>query len=308
MTLTERDRISRTGSGCRLLIFGFWTRKWSDIARLHFLTVAKARPAGSRYVLFTYKAIIPRRARDFLESCGIEVVPFDLMRLMRETGAGIMTRRTPLTRCWGLVQWLARRPRIAPSLSRFGYGQGRAFAPRANFLFGGPPARPAQLSDYARLVISSIVPEHTLYVDLDFAFPRPLDWIFEHRSFVYRWERHRFANNALMSVTADSPIKRGLLIDFLVRFGTVRHRVLFADAVCDACGLEVLSCDRLDPLWSEIGPHGPRYRGFFNRSESSAEELAFLRHHFDAIHWHNKWGHTPDPGSPYDLWLRELSG
>ena len=308
MKFTERDRISRAGSGCRLLIFGFWTHKWSDVARLHFLTLAKARPAGSRCVLFTYKAAIPDQARDFLQRCGIEVIPFSLLRLMRECGAGTMTRRTPFSRYWGLVERLARLPHGARLLSCFGYARGRAFAPRANFVLGGPPINAAKLSDYARLVISSIVPEHTLYADIDFAFTRPLDWIFEHRSFVYRWERRQYANTALMSVTADSPIKRGLLLEFLVRLGTVRHWVLCTDAVCHACGLEVLPCDRLDPLWSEIGPHGPRYRGFFERSESSAEELTFLKDHFDAVHWHNKWNRPPDPGSPYDLWLRELSG
>src|SRR5262245_28639587 len=108
MTLTERDRISRAGSGCRLLIFGFWTQKWSEVARLHYLTLAKARPAGSRCVLFTYKAVIPGHARDFLQSCGIEVVPFHLPRLMREAGAGMMVRKTPFSRYWGLVERLAQ--------------------------------------------------------------------------------------------------------------------------------------------------------------------------------------------------------
>lgn len=36
--------------------------------------------------------------------------------------------------------------------------------------------------------------------------------------------------------------------------------------------------------------------------------FAFLKDRFDAIHWHNKWNTIPETGSPYDLWLRELSG
>jgi hypothetical protein len=84
--------------------------------------------------------------------------------------------------------------------------------------------------------------------------------------------------------------------------------VLFTETNCRACGLDILPCDRLDPRWSPIGPNGPQYAAFFERDETSAADLAFLKDRFDAIHWHNKWNTIPETGSPYDLWLRELSG
>jgi len=230
-----------------------------------------------------------------------------LPRLLREAGVGALARRTPLTPCWPLVERLARNPRYARWVSWFVYPGFHWYTPRANLLLGAPPLEERKVSDHVRLAISSIVPEHTLYADLDFAFTRSLDWIFQHRSFVYRWDKCAFANSALMSVSPDSPIKRGALLDHLARKGTARHWVLFTDAMCDAFGLEILPCDRLDPFWSRNGPNGARYRGFFTYSETSATELAFLKAHFDAIHWHNKWQIRPDPGSPYDLWIRELT-
>ena len=62
----------------------------------------------------------------------------------------------------------------------------------------------------------------------------------------------------------------------------------------------------LDPLWSKTGPRGPNYREFLGGGANAASDLAFLKERFDAIHWHNEWQATPDPGSPYRLWLNEL--
>jgi hypothetical protein len=108
-----------------------------------------------------------------------------------------------------------------------------------------------------RIIISSIVPGHTFYADIDVAFPRPLDWILSHRSFVYRWETFAYANSALMSVTADSDIKGGALLRLLAQDGSVLPWVLFNDVNCRACDLDILPCDRLDLQWSRVGPNGP---------------------------------------------------
>jgi hypothetical protein len=158
-----------------------------------------------------------------------------------------------------------------------------------------------------RIIISSIVPGHTFYADIDVAFPRPLDWILSHRSFVYRWETFAYANSALMSVTADSDIKGGALLRLLAQDGSVLPWVLFNDVNCRACDLDILPCDRLDLQWSRVGPNGPQYDAFFDWGATSAADLAFLKDRFDAVHWHNKWRRVPDPGRPYDLWLREPS-
>ena len=305
---TEHDRLARAGAGCRLLVFGFWTGALPKVSRLHFITVADALPPESRYVLFTDQASISGEMEALLDSRGIEVIEFDLMSLLKELGAGSLVRRTPLSPLWPLVQRLARRPDYRRFLSWCGHRRERAFTPRANLLLGGPPVSGVVLSNYARAAISTVVPQHTLYCDIDFAFPRSLDWIFRHRSFVYRWEQRGYANSALMSVTADSPIKSGALMDRLVREGAGRSWILVDDRNCTDCGLDVLPCDRLDPLWSPHGPHGPAYDGFFERSQDAAAELAFLKQHYDAIHWHNKWKETPEPGSPYALWLNELEG
>jgi hypothetical protein len=293
----ERDRIARLGSGQRLLVFGFWRGQLPEVARLHFLTVAKALPPQSRYIVFTFEAVVPPAMQDLLNACGIETFPFDLPRLMAETGTAHLLRRTPFSGCWATLGRLSKRPFYRGLLARCGYVLDGRFFPRANWLLGGPPTNGVILSNYARVIIGSIVPEHTLYTDIDFAFPRPLDWVFRHESFVYRWERKSYANSALISVTDDSPIKRGALIDLLNREGAGRAPILFSQRNCDAVGLEVLPCDRLDPQWSKIGPNGPGYRRFFNGGDSAEQDLAFLREHFDGIHWHNKWKEVPEAGS-----------
>ncbi len=308
LALTEHDRLARAGAGCRLLVFGFWTGALPEISRLHFITVAKALPPESRYVLFTDQAAISVEMAALLDSNGIEVIEFDLIRLLKELGAGELVRRTPLSFLWPVVDRLARGRRFRWLFSWCGHRRGRAFTPRANFLLGGPPMTGVILSNYARAAISTIVPEHTLYCDIDVAFPRSLDWIFRHGSFVYRWQRFAYANSALMSATADLPIKRGALMERLVQEGAGRSWILVDERNCAACGLDILPCDRLDPRWSPHGPYGPDYGDFFKCSPSSAAELAFLKEHYDAIHWHNKWQETPDPGSPYALWLSELVG
>jgi hypothetical protein len=256
---SERDRLAALGAGCDLLVFGFWTGPLPELARLHFLTIARALPPRSRYVLFTYEATISEPMRALLEVNNISVVRFDLPRLMKEVGAAKLLRRTPLSFCWPAVTRIAKRPGFA----RYMRWSGRrhkihGFTPRANFLLGGPPTKPVIIANYARVIISTIVPEHTLYCDVDFAFTRPLDWIFQHQSFVYRWERKRYANNALISAVPGSPVKQGALLRRLLKTGSGRSWILFSDRNCERCGLEIISCDRLDPLWSRIGPRGPR--------------------------------------------------
>ena len=303
---SERDRLARLGEGCRLLVFGFWTGELPTLARLHFLTIARALPPESRYVLLTYKATISDEMRALLAASGIAIVPFDLPLLMTEVGAAKLLRTTPLSRFWGTAQRIAARPAFARLLAWCGHVHRHGFTPRANFLLGGPPATAVVLSNYVRVAISGIVPIHTLYCDLDFAFPRSLDWIFQHRSFAYRWAQRPHANNALISARPDSPIKRGALLDVLLDEGAGRSWILLSEPNCRTCGLEILPCDRLDPLWSKTGPRGPYHRGFFRDGDNAASDLAFLKERFDAIHWHNRWQATPDPGSPYRLWLNEL--
>ncbi len=304
---SERDRLARLGAGCDLLVFGFWTGKLPDLSRLHFLTVARALPPRSRYVLFTHKATIPAPMSALLDANDIKVVQLRLPRLMREVGAAKLLRRTPLSGWWPALERIAARPGFARRMQWSGHpSEIHGFTPRANFLLGGPPAGRVIVSNYARVLISAIVPEHTLYCDLDFAFTRPLDWIFQHSSFVYRWDRKPYANNALMSVAPGSPVKQGELLRLLLREGSGRSWVLYTNRNCEQCGLEIIPCDRLDPLWSKTGPRGPRYRDFFRSSEHAAADLAFLKDRFDAIHWHNQWQAMPDPGSPYSLWLNEL--
>jgi hypothetical protein len=305
---SEFSRIAKLASGHRLVVFSFWTGELPEISRLHFLTVANALPPGSRYILFVDKATISNSMLALLSRCMVDVVAVDLPQLMQESGLKKLLRRTPLSTKWGFVQRLFKdRARLA-RLSRLGhYHPMMRFTPRYNILFGGPPITGVRISNYVRVLISSLINTHTLYMDIDFALPRPLDWIYQHGSFVYSWQRRPFANSALMSVRSDSPIKSGALIDLLEREGTGRPWILFSEENCRACGLEILSCDRLDPLWSKTNPSGQKFAEFFTRRDDSEETLRVLRREFDAIHWHNRWNEIPDPGSPYSLWLNELT-
>lgn len=310
--VSECDRIARLGASHRLLVFSFWTGDLPGLSRLHFLTVAKALPPGSRYVLFAYDARISNSMLALLSRCGVDVVAFDLPQLMRENGVEHLLRQTPLSGWWGSVQRLARR-RGLRILSWLGftwlghYHSVRGFTPRYNIFLGSPPPGAAMLSDYARVLISSIIASHTLYTDIDVAFTRSLNWISEHRSFVYRWERWGFANSALMSVTDDSPVKKGALVNLLKRAGTGKPWIVFSEQNCHKCRIKILPCDRLDPLWSRTRPSGPQFSEFFTRNDDSEQELLLLKNEFDAIHWHNRWSTIPDTGSPYDLWLTEMT-
>ena len=304
----ESGRIAKIASGHRLLAFSFWTGQLPEISRLHFLTVARTLPAGGRYVLFIDKANISSSMLELLARCEVDIAAIDLPQLLQENGLAKLLWRTPLSSHWQFVHNILRdRPRLA-RLSRLGhYHQTMRFTPRYNILLGGPPTTSVRLSNYVRVLISSVIKTHTLYMDLDFAFPRPLDWIHQHGSFVYSWEHRGFANSALMSVKADSPIKKGALIDVLKREGTGRPWILFSEQNCRTCGLDILSCDRLDPLWSKTNPSRPKFSEFFAHDANSEETLRKLKGDFDAIHWHNRWKETPELGSPYDLWLRELT-
>jgi hypothetical protein len=305
---SESRRVAKLGSRHGLVVFGFWTGDLPNISQLHFLTVANALPPGSRYILFVYKATISDSMLLILSHCKIDVVAIDLPQCMQESGLGKLLRRTPLSAGWGLVHHFARNRKLLTKLSRLGhYHPILGFTPRYNILLGGPPQTGVTLSDYLRVLVSSILEVDTLYIDIDFACTRPLSWIYEHESFVYSWERRGFANSALMLVRKDSPIKSGALIELLKQVGAADPWILFSEEYCRACKLEVLSCDRLDPLWSQTCPKGPTFSEFFTRIDNSEEVLRVLRDEFDAIHWHNRWTEVPDPGSPYDVWLHELA-
>jgi hypothetical protein len=302
---SESKRIAKLASGHRLLVFSFWTGELPEISSLHFLTIARALPQGSRYVLFVHKAALSNSMLELLGRCLVDVVAIDMVQLLRENGVDKVLWRTPFSANWDFIRRNFRdRPRLV-KLSRLGhYHPTLRFIPRYNLLLGGPPVNGATLSDYLRVVVSSVVKTDTLYTDIDFAFPRPLDWIREHGSFVYSWERRGFANSALLSVRKESPIKKGALIELLKRQGTGKPCILFSEENCRACELEILSCDRLDPRWSATNPMGAGF--FFARNENSEETLRVLKTEFDAIHWHNQWKAIPDPGSSYHLWLSEV--
>jgi hypothetical protein len=300
----ESERIASLHAGSRLLVFGFWTGKLPEISRLHFLTVSRALPPGSRYVLLVDEGEIPTSLLNLLSECRVDIVNINLRKLLCEVGLAKLHRQTRLSRKWKLAR---KYPRISSWLRLAHYDPRVGFDPRFNFLLGGPPEHPVMNSDYARVVVSSIVPVDSLYVDIDFAFTRSLGWILQHDSFIYRWERLSYGNSALMFVRKESPIKHGILIEILSREGTAKCRVLLQERNCQACGLNLLSCDRLDPLWSETNPSEPNFDEFFRCDHDSAERLRALQSEFDAVHWHNRWKETAEPGSPYDLWVRELS-
>jgi hypothetical protein len=289
-----------------LLAFSYWTGELPEISRLHFLTVAKALSPESQYILFIEKASLSSSMLALLGRCRVYLVTIDLPQLMQENGLGKLLRRSVFTSRW---RWVQRTLRDHPRLTKFSrlghYHSTMHFTPRYNLLLGSPPVTGVRLSDYVRVLISSLMPTHTLYMDIDFAFPRPLEWIYRHGSFVYDWERRGFANSALMSVREDSPIKTGALIDLLKYAGTAVPWILFSQENCRACGLEILPCDRLDPAWSKSNRQ--KVDEFFTRRHDSDETFRELQREFDAIHWHNRWQVTPEPGSPYDLWLRELT-
>ncbi|MEZ5832653.1 MAG: hypothetical protein R3D05_15880 [Dongiaceae bacterium] len=300
------DRIVQLSAGVRLLVFGFWTGALPEVSRLHFRSVARALPADSRYILFTSNTVIPQSMQAVLDADRIEVVPIDFRRLMRAVGAAPLIRWTPLSPCWPLAVWFARRPGWSARLSWFCHHRTRRTTPRANVLLGGPPLHETLMSDYMRVVISSIVPGHTLYTDIDVAFPRSLDWIFQFGSFAYRWERFPYANNALMSVTEGCGIKNGKLLALMKREGTAKPWILLDDENCRNCGLDILSCDWIDPLWSRARLDGIKFSDFFTCTVRSSAELRYFKRQFNAVHWHNKWDKVPEPGSAYDLMLREL--
>jgi len=302
----QASRIASVAFGYHLLVFGFWTGELPEVSRLHFLTIARTLPSNSRYVLFTYKAFVSGKMLTLLSRCGVEVVALDVPQLVQEQGLKKLLRKTPLSSGWALVRRVAR---LNGSLTRpLGHDHPvMGFTPRYNFVFGGPPLQQTTLSNYVRVLISSLVPINTLYTDLDFAFTRSLEWIFRYPSFVYSWERRSFASSALLFARKDAQIKKGVLLDLLRREGTGRNWILFSLQNCRACGLEILSCDRLDPLWSLTNKSEPNFSEFFRCRDNSSETLRRLKREFDAIHWHNRWSEQPDRGSPYDLWMRELT-
>jgi hypothetical protein len=202
---SESSRIAKLASGHRLLAFSYWTGELPEISRLHFLTVAKALPPESQYILFVEKASLLSSMFGLL-GCRVYLMTIDLPQLIQENGLGNLLRRTVFTPQWPWVRRVLKDRARLTKLFRLGhYHPTMHFTPRYNLLLGGPPATGVRLSNYVRVLISSLMPTHTLYMDIDFALPRSLDWIYRHGSFVYDWERRGFANSALMSVREDSP-------------------------------------------------------------------------------------------------------
>jgi hypothetical protein len=111
---SESERIADLGVGNRLLVFGFWTGKLPEVSRLHFSTVARALPVGSRYILFVYEASISDSMLALLGRCGVEVVAIDLPKRMQDWGLKHL-RQTPFSATWEPVRqvlnkWVRARP------------------------------------------------------------------------------------------------------------------------------------------------------------------------------------------------------
>ena len=290
------------GAGNRAVMFSFWTGALPESARLHFLTATKYLPHWSRYVLFTYNAAITRSAADEMKKLGIILHEIDFPQLLKQAGLSGRWLRRDLQRIIHKFPKLLR-PQLGHDHPVMG------FSPRFNLLFGWPMYDAAMVSNYARVILSSILPLQTIYTDIDFAFTRALEWAFTKGSFVYRWEQYAFANSALLAVEDSCSIKRGRLLETLRKEGTPSPWILFSEKNCRECGLEILPCDRLDPMWSVTNPSSRNFREFIECHDNSRETLVDLQRNFDAIHWHGKrkWAASPQRGSPYDLWITELT-
>src|ERR1044071_4856400 len=145
---SHRDRIAQLGAGKRLLVFGFWTGELPEVARLHFLSVARSMPPDSCYVLFTVDAGITPAMADLLDACRITVVELDFPQLMAECGVAGLLRKTMLSRHWPLLERLATRYGLAARLPWLFHTMPKRVTPRANFLMGGPPLFKILMSDY----------------------------------------------------------------------------------------------------------------------------------------------------------------
>lgn len=181
-------------------------------------------------------------------------------------------------------------------------------------------ARPAQRSDYVRLLV--LHNHGGTYVDADTLLLRDLGRLRDDPllggELCYQWSARPYANTAVLRLDRGSPVARRLLERCVEREDPRPPAILRFDSG-DELDLLVLPCAFFDPLWLHHDGHdlyaGAPLRRFgdffrpFGVRHRRRREIRSYRDFFPgafAYHWHNLWDARERRRSYFGLFEAEL--
>jgi len=140
-----------------------------------------------------------------------------------------------------------------------------------------------------------------MYLDLDVFVNIEITENRFRESFVFRWDKFEFANNAGIFVHSKDLSFRSYLKEFLSSQQPLQGWFLFSEKSIRKLNLFCLPCEVTDPYWSNLLKDFVSPVDFFKQKSSSLMNYEFIISTFLFAHWHNNWTTEVEIGSIYDL-------
>ncbi len=284
--------------------FGYWSGELPLVAQLHFRSFLRHHPESS-YELWldedTWSAIGHPELQWLKSHPRITVRGFSLNRLIeRHVGARRVDAEPRFERLRRAGHALHRVVRPAWTRRKaWDHEQFGLTYMHSSRLFPGFAADPGYRADIARLLIPH---EHytqpSVACGLDTCFLADFGTLCGPAAFVFRRERHGFADNAV--VYLPGPSWGTALVRKAVALETFRPWILLSDATCAELGITVHPGRLLDPLRDPTSLLYGDTATFFGARRNLALDLHALsiERHL-GVHWHADWSAKPAPTSIY---------
>jgi hypothetical protein len=289
--------------------FGYWSGPLPAVSELHFRSFLRHHPE-SRYELWLdaddASAVSAPQLQWITTHPRIVVRPFSLDALIEKH-----VTKAPLARfhTWPRARRLGAQVhrKIGPLL-----GVGRSWQHElfgltymhSSRLFHGFASDKTYRADLARILVPI---EHyrqkCLYADLDVCFTSDLTALCEGAAFVYRWDTHDFASNAIIYLP-DASWSQALTRK-ANSIETYRPWILLSNAICAELGVTIRPAPPFDPLWDPGSLlYGDSTKFFGPRDNLALDLHALSTERHLAIHWHDHWKTVPAPNSLYNGLLK----
>ncbi len=286
--------------------FGYWSGELPQLAQLHFRSFLRHHP-DARYELWL--DIDAGSAVDAPELQWLKLHPrvqlrgFSLNRLIgKHMGIDVEAASAP-----SRLRRLRRAVHAVHRVVRPGWTRRKAWDHEvygltymhSSRLFPGFAADRTYRADVARLLIAR---EHyaqpSVGCSLDVCFTGDLTPLCGAAAFVFRRQRHGFADNAIVYLPGASWSEA--LARKAIAIETFRPWILLSDETCAELGIALHPGRLIDPLRDDTSLlYGDTAKFFGSRKNLALDLHALSIERHLAIHWHGQWDAVPARTSIY---------
>lgn len=315
----NNSKEEQPGSIEHIVVFSYWSGELPLNSLLHFYSFRKVNPM-TPYILYLesdpgFEGKIPGNLLSILNELKIQIKQVSLNEIQKDF-PGLKQPR--YLKVYSMIFFRKFRnfvlrfilSPIGKILARNGIAKiGNLYT---HEIFGFTPNHRSFLSlSYDNLTFRSDIfrivklLDHSdtgvLYLDLDIFVNAEITNSKFAKSFVFKWDKYEFANNAGIYLQSKDLRFRSYLREYLLSGKPLQGWFLFSEGALAKMNLLCLPCEITDPFWSNCMMDFLSPVDFFKSYSSSFFNFNEVISNFWFAHWHNNWHSEIEIGSMYDL-------